>query len=233
MTFTVQAVINRVLDRSSLNEADLLSETAMFRHLTDFQREIFMFGARENPNYFGTDLITQARSAFTDGWDLSASRVAAVSKVEIDTIAGTPTYPVGTEVDLVDFLYQDLALPPRVYIRNKVVTGVGTDLGSADANMTTKLKVFYSPLPADLVADTDVLLLPDEWVELLVLPLARLLAIRDGGRDQEVRQLTEEMVGLVDQFIEAVQIVDHPAPKPLTALRAMPRLFSGGTGAQS
>jgi hypothetical protein len=214
---TGQDVIDRALSRSEQNEAGLISTADMVSIVSDTQKAMFLLAAQEAPNFFGTESNTSARSAYTDSWDISALGVGVVTRVEVAAIAGTPTVVVGDEVKLVDVRFPELEPTPRAYIRDQRVYGYGTDLGSADANMATSLKVLYSKVPGSMTDEDTVLTLPDRWVDLLVVPLARKLALADGGRVQEVQSLEAEMAQEVARFVTAIKVYDYTTVRPATA----------------
>jgi hypothetical protein len=227
MTFTVQNVWDRALARSIENEADLLSETEVINILSDKQRELFILAAVENPDYFGTS-TTLSRGAFTGVWDITSHRPGTISKLEILTIVGTVTdRSVGEEVNLVAFRFQSLGLAPRVYLRGRKLTDFG-DLNTDVSNYVSQLTMYYSPVPAALTAVGSIISLPEEWVNLLVVPLAKWMAIRDGGRDNEVKQLDGEYGMVLGTFLMAIKLMDYTAQRAATAISAADTLATPG-----
>lgn len=224
-SLTAANIIDDALNRSSMNSAGLVSDTRAMRILDRAQRAIYVRAAIENPDYFGAVGVTSTRTAYTAAWDISQtpSRIAAISRLEVDTITGTVTdVSAGDEVHMVQFLHQSLGLAPRVYVRGQKITDVGTELGAADANMVTIIKVFYSPIPAAFSATTDPISIPDVWADLMVLPLARAMAMKDGQRSAEVKELREEYDEVLGLFAEAVKIFDFGAARSLLAIRPLP-----------
>jgi hypothetical protein len=215
---TVQNVINRAIARSEQNEADLIASADMVNIVSDAQRSVYLLAAQEAPNFFGDDTTLTARTAFGDSWDISTLGVGVITQVEIAAITGTVTgLAVGDKINLIDLRFPELEATPRAYVRNRKITGYSTDLGAADANMVTQLKLFYSPVPAALPATTSTISLPDQWIELLALPLARKLAMADGGRTDEVQGLEAEMATELARFITTISTFDYTAVRPVTA----------------
>lgn len=102
----------------------------------------------------------------------------------------------GSEVNQVDELDQEAELSPRYFIRGTTLVEVEDDWG---ASGTKSLSLTYAYGPTDLTptgALTQTVTVPDEWVDLLVLPLALYLASKDPKPDaaeqQKVAALLEE-----------------------------------------
>lgn len=224
---TVQNVWDRALARSIENEADLLSATEVINIISDKQRELYLMAALENPDYFGTS-TTLIRGSYTAVWDIDSNRPAVISKLEIAELVGTPTgRTVGEEVNIVAFRHQSLGLAPRVYLRDRKLTDVG-DMNTDNVNYVNKLTMYYSPIPTALTAVSSNISLPEEWINLLVLPLARWMAVRDGGRDNEVQQLDGEYSGLLAAFMTAIKLMDYTAQRAQTAISAIATLSIPG-----
>ena len=199
MATTALTIINQAIQRSALNNPDLVPTAQMLGYITNLERSIYAMGARYNPDFFGAVGVSATRSAFTDSWDMTATPggVFAISALAVETITGTVSgVSEGDTVNIIGFRWPELHVAPRAYIRGQSVTGYGTDLGAADINMVTVLNVFYSTLPAGITATATNVTLPDEWVDLIIVPLARILAIRD-HRPEDVQALDAERLGLV------------------------------------
>lgn len=220
MALTVQAVINRATQRSALNNPDLVPMAQMIGYASSYERAVYAMGAKYNPEFFGKDAATGTRASATDTWDITTTPgdVMALTGAEVAAISGTPSLSVGDKIQLVSFRFPDLDIPPRAYLRNGVITGYGTELGSA-ANYVSQLQLYYSLMPPTVSTVADTMTLADEWIDLVVVPLARLLAIRD-ARPQDVAVLDAEYNSLVATFIDHVSVYDHGATRPLIAIPA-------------
>lgn len=223
MATTAQTVIDRAVARSALNEASLVPTTQLLGYMTTAERRIYILAARLNPNYFGSQGNSATRPSATASWNLdnSPGSLVAVTKLEVAVISGTLSgVAVGDEVHLVDFRYPDIQVSPRAYLRGKDLYGVGTDLGSG-VNYVSQLVVYYSKLPPAITSTSQNISLPDEWVDLLVVPLARILALRD-KREEEVQLFDQEYASLMQQFSEQCLVYEHGATRPLNAVPAIP-----------
>lgn len=221
---TAQNVIDRAVQRSSLNSADLVPAAQLLQYIATYERSVFLRAGRLNPDYFGMDANTATRANFTDSWDLSATpgNVAVLTRAEVATIVGTVTgVAVGDKVNLISRRWPEIELAPRAYVRWKRITGFGTELGAGNSNMVTVLKVFFSELPAALTLTTQSLTLPDEWTGLVELPLVKVLATRDRRMD-ELPAINEEYQFLLGLFDEAVLAFDHSVRRPFDKVPAIP-----------
>jgi hypothetical protein len=232
MATTALTIINQAIQRSALNNPDLVPTAQMLGYITNLERSVYAQGAKYNPDYFGAVADTATRSAFTDSWDLTATPggVFAVSALKVQTITGSVSgVSEGDDINIIGFRWPELHVAPRAYIRGQSITGYGTDLGAADPNMVTVVEVFYSVLPAAISTVSANVTIPDEWVDLIIVPLARILAIRD-HRPEDVAALDAEYNSLMASFIDHVSVYDHAATRPLIAVPAAtgPRPPAGG-----
>lgn len=221
MALSVLAVINRAIQRSALNNPDLVPMAQMIGYASSYERAVYAMGAKYNPEFFGKDDVTGTRASATDSWDITTTPgdVFALTSAVVETWAGTPGSPaVGDKVQLVSFRFPDLDIPPRAYLRNGRITGYGTELGTG-ANYVSVLRLYYSLMPPTVSTVSDTLTIPEEWVDLVVVPLARLLALRD-ARPNDVAVLDAEYNSLVATFIDHVSVYDHGATRPLIAVPA-------------
>ena len=226
---TVQNIIDRAVDRSGLNYPEMAGTAPMINIVSQEQRKLYLLAAQIDPEYFGKSGDTAARTVFTGAWDLSATPgdVGAVTKAEVKTITGAVTgVAVGDKVNLVNLRFPGLEVLPRAYVRGRKIVPHSTELGAADANMVTVLTVYYSELPASVSAVGTAIVLPDEWTNMLVLPLTRMLAIRDRRMD-EVQLIDAEYASYMGAFQEAVRAYAHGSKRPISAISAIPT--SGAT----
>jgi len=215
---TTQDIIDRAMARSEQNESGLISTADMVDIVSDAQKTVYMLAAQEAPNFFGQDGSTSVRSTYTADWDISNLRAGVITRVEIKTITGAVTgLAAGDKINLIDLRFPELEVAPRAHIRNQKIKGYGTDLGAADANMVTQLTIYYSYVPGSLTDENSIISLPERWIEMLVLPLARKLAVADGGRQPEVQAYEAEMATETARFIAAISTYDYTAVRPATA----------------
>ena len=224
MSYTAEEIRDMALERSDLNNSDLISPAEVLQYISQAERKAFVRGARFNPDYFGVEGNTAARTAHTASWNLAASpgNVVAVTRVEVQAIAGTVTgISVGDEVNLIRVTKPGIELSPRAYLRGKKIYSYGTELGAATANMVTTLKLYYSPIPSKISALTQTVTLYDEWSDLLVLPLAEKFAIHD-TRLEEAQLIRQEYQDAWADFVEGVKVLDHGVHRSNFNISAVP-----------
>lgn len=231
MATTAQEVINRAIQRSALNNPDLVPTAQMLGYITTYEKAVYATAAKYNPEFFGKSGATATRGDNTGSWDLTATPgdVFAVTGLTALTTQGTPAVSVGDTINIVSFRWPDLEVPPRAYIRGQTVYGYGDELGADGVDFVESLTVYYSELPASVTTTSQSLTLPDEWVDLVIVPLGRLLALRD-HRQEDVTVLDAEYNSLMATFIDHCSVYDHSATRPLIAVPAAtaPRPPAGG-----
>ena len=229
MAYTAQEIIDAAVQRSDLNNPDLVPPAQLLTYLSQFERAAYTRAARINPEYFGTDAVTEVRADETGAWDIATTpgKIAALTRVYIETIVGTVgTLVEGDKVNLIGLRWPDIDLAPRAYVRGRVITEYEGELGVDSSNYVSTLRCFYSPLPVGIATLSQTVGLPDEWADMLILPLAKVLAIRD-GRIQEAPAYDAEMSGWATLFDEAMMVYDHGVRRPMVAVPAVP---IGGKG---
>jgi hypothetical protein len=224
MSTTSQNILDRAVQRSSMNNAALVSPTEVLAWIGAEQRKLFMMAATLNPEYFGKTGTTTTRTTYTAGWNIEAAPgdVAAITKIRINAITGSVTgLTAGQECSFVTKRFPEWGVTPRVYLRGRTLYGYSTELGAADANMVTSLALDYSELPAAPFDLATTLRLPDEWSTLLELPLAKALALRDGRRE-DIELLQAEYNSWFGAFREHILTLEHGASRPLQSVPVLP-----------
>lgn len=233
MSTTAQEVMSLAVLRSQLNDVNLVPSPIIFKAIGIYEREAYIRAARLDPEYFGTSGATAARAAFTDPWNISTvpANIAAVTKVEINAITGTVVgLAVNDPVNLVKLRFPDVEIVPRAYVRGRQIFGYKTELGANSANMVSKLTVYYAPIPTAPTSGSSVMTIPDEWLDLVVLPIAKLMCLRD-RRPDDAQLLDAELQALYALFEQAVLIYDHGAARPLPSIPPLPLSLGGGQNA--
>lgn len=224
MSTTAQTVIDLAIERSGLNDASLVSPANLLKFVSLYERRMFALAARLNPSYFGKTSDTTTRSTYTASWDLAGTPgdIAAIISVSVAAIAGTVTgVSVGTTVNLVNSRFPNAGMAPRAYIQGRKLVPYLTELGAADANMVTRCTIQYAQMPILLADASTLLTLPDEWIELVITPTARMLALRD-QRGEEAAMFQQEYKEAVRLFAQSVLIYDSGAARPLGAVPTLP-----------
>jgi hypothetical protein len=223
---TGQEVFDDAVAASSLNNAGLVDEAVVLRNISRYQRRAFLEASRLNPEYFGKTGDTTTRTTHTAAWSLTyqPGDIAAVYGAIVKAITGTVT---GVAVgDAINFVSERtwgpsgaaFALAPRATLRGRSLVGYGTDLGANDSDMVTALTMQYAELPARLPNLSTSMRLPDEWMDVVVLPLARFLAIRDRRVDEEIKALDDEFKIAWELFTSAVQVYDGATIRPVQSV---------------
>jgi len=223
MSTTAQQIIDRAIQRSALNNPDLVPTAQLLQYITLFERQAYMRAARINPDYFGKDAATATRAAFTDSWDLAATPgdVGVLTRAEVQTIAGSVSgVAAGDKVKLIGLRWPEIDVSPRAYVRGRKIFGYANELGASTPNMVTVLKVYYSPIPAAVAITTQSLTIPDEWADMVAVPLSRLLAARDRRLD-EIAGIDEEFKMIGQLFDESCLAFDHGVRRPIAAVPAV------------
>ncbi len=249
MATSVQQIWDQATQLSSLNDESIVNPTQIIQYIAFYERELFFRAARLNPQYFEQVGQSQTLAAIsgTAGWDLTIlpGFVAAVTRVEVGAFIGSPYggAAVGDKIELVSSRWPELGIAPRAYLRGRKVfpvpisggiTSGNTELGTNASNMVTQLNVFFSPLPTPLTALTQTLTLPDEFTQILVYRLARVLAVRDRRTDEEMNWLTLDLEELHTQYDEAVLTFDYGMRRPLNMVPPIPSPVTlGGAGQQA
>lgn len=229
MSTTVQNIIDYALERSSLSDVQLINVPAALALIANEERKAYITAARLDPEFFGTSGVSASRADHDAAWNIAVTPggVAAVSRVFAAAITGTVSgVAVGTKINLVDSRWPNLDVSPRAYVRGQKVIGhipsAGADeLGVSNSHFVTQLTIWYSPLPTALTATTDSLTLPDEWRDLIVLPLAKMFCVRD-HRPEEGAAFAAEYKDLTQTFAEAVLSYGHGVRRPLPSVPAIP-----------
>lgn len=125
----------------------------------------------------------------------SVTSTAASSGRTIDLSAVSPsvervlklTLADGREVSQVDELDTDAELAPRYYVRGQVLVEVSNDWNTASgAAVSGTLVYVYGPTDISPTGDmTQTVSVPDTWIDLLVLPLAKYLVNVDPNPSPE------------------------------------------------
>lgn len=221
MAITAQTVINLAIQRSALNNPDLVPTAQMLSYIGNFEKAVYATGARNNPDFFGKSGATAVRADNDASWDISATPgdVFALSSAVVLTIMGAPVPVVGDTINFVGMRWPELEVAPRAYVRGNQISGVGDDLGDSGTDFVESLTISYSEMPAAITTTTQALTLGEEWADLIIVPLARVLALRD-HRSEDVGVLDQEYNSLMATFIDHVSVFDHGATRPLIAVPA-------------
>ena len=93
--------------------------------------------------------------------------------------------------------------------------------------MVTQLNLFYAEVPSGPAALETTLSLPDEWIDLIVLPLAKNLALRD-QRGDEIASIDEEYKLILAMFSQAVGVYAGGVQRPINSVPVATALDQAG-----
>lgn len=179
MSTTCQTVVTRAGAFSPLNAALTADRAEMLSRIRADQQALFTATSAITRDRFKT--TTSVTS--TTGASGRTISVASLS-LPLERILKL-TLSDGREVSQVDELDPDAELSPRYYVRGQTLVEVSNDWNTASSAAVTGTLVYvYGPTdidPAGLY--TQAVTLPDQWIDLLVLPLAMYLHKKDPGRD--------------------------------------------------
>lgn len=232
MSTIAQDIVTLAVLRSQLNDASLVPAPIIFKAMSIYERQVFFRAAQIDPEYFGTNADTSTRVLFTDSWNISVvpGNIAAITKAVVKTVIGSFSGVVaGTVINLVKMRFPDVEVAPRAFVRGRMLTGYGTELGSDSFNIVTKVTLYYASLPAVITSGSSVMTIPDEWLDLVVLPIARLMCLRD-RRPDDAQIIDAEFKEVVAMFEQAVMIYDHGAARPLPSIPPLAALMASGGG---
>lgn len=144
------------------------TRTTAYARINRRQQQLFAHVATLEPEVFGRNQAAVLAAGVYDLANLSplASRVTYVEILD----PGTSGYAVGTKVTVLQVFDPAAEIPPRATLRDAVLEQVGTDLA-----LVTSVRIHYSKQPAVVDAGTDVLEFLEQFLELLVIDLTKML----------------------------------------------------------
>jgi hypothetical protein len=201
MTTTCQIIVDGARKFNTLNAALTTDVAEMLSRILADQQEVF------------TSVAGLTRERFQTV--VGVTSTTGVSGRVIDLAALTPTNPPvervltlvladGREANQVDVLDVDAELKPRYVVRGQTLVEVTNDWSTASgAPVNATLTYVYGPTAISPTGDlTQLVSVPDAWIDLLVLPLAIYLAQKDPGRDPaEIARLEGKLSRKQDAFV--------------------------------
>ena len=177
MSTSCADIISRAQDFSPLN-VPLTSDTGeMLSRIRADQKAIFSAVAAETIDYFQASQ-TLTSSGGSSGRTLDLTGLT----LPLERIL-TATLQDGRSLSAVHPMDVDAELSPRYTVRGQTLVEVSNDWGASGTKSVTLLYV-YGPTDIDPNGNTtQVVTLPDQWTDLLVIPLAMYLFQKDPGRD--------------------------------------------------
>lgn len=186
---TLQEIVIQALARAAdMNLQVPSAKSVMWRRISLRQQELFSRAAKINPDWSGVSAIAPLApwAGGAPALDLSdlidpAEGADLISRIEIAD-KGASVYVAAQEVNIVSLVDQNIADPPRVIIRNRIVQAVGADLAGV-----LSLKVFYSRIPLAMDTADCLVDVPMPHDELLVIDLTKWMAKKTIALSVETR----------------------------------------------
>lgn len=194
MTTTCQTIVDRAKSFSPLNSALASDRAEMLSRIRADQQAIF------------TRLAGQTRDRFQTTGALTSSSASSGRVLTLSTLLTPPVERVlkvtlqdGREANQVDVLDVEAELSPRYFVRGQTLIEVGNDWATASGPVAATIVYVYGMTDIDPAgALTQLVTVPDQWIDLLVLPLARYFFQKDPGRDAAEDARLAELLGSFD-----------------------------------
>ena len=152
------------------------TKRVLYRRIEIHQQELFSQASRMNPDYFGVSASgTLDANGIVDIKEQQASvdvdPAANITRVEVEDAGTHPTLVTGDEINVVPLNDIEVALAPRMTLRNFALRQVGTDLAGV-----VSVCAFYGYRPetkATPLDGSEEAELPAVYQELLVIDLTK------------------------------------------------------------
>ena len=221
MSTTAQQTFDLAVARSSLNNPDSFPPAQAVRYIANAEKAAYLLAAKLNPEHFGKQADSAVRADHDASWTLSATPggIGSIMSFDVAAMTGAPVggIAIGDRLNWISKRWPNFALSPRVYTLRQILYGYEDELGIADTDFVTKVTVYYSELPAGPTAMGTTLSLEDEWIDLIVLPLARNFALRD-QRAGEIASIDDELKMVKAMFAEHVGVFDGGTIRPVQSV---------------
>lgn len=186
MTTTAQNIIDRAKAFNPLNASLTTSTVEMLSRIRADQQALFTsVAALSRDRFQKTESIASTAAASGRVFALAgtSSPLERVLKLVLND---------GREAHEVDILDVDAELAPRYYVQGTSLIEVTNDWSAASGVVNATLTYVYGAVDVDSNgATTQPVSVLDQWIDLLVLPLAMYLHQKDPGRDPvEYERLT-------------------------------------------
>lgn len=197
MTTTCQAIVDRAKSFNTLNAPLAADPAEMLSRIRADQQALFTENAGITRDRFQT-----AKSLTSTGGVAGRSFDLSTITPPIERVL-TLTLADGRLVSQVDVQDTDAELTPRYIVRGQSLIEVSNDWGTSGTVGATLVYV-YGATAIDPAGNlTQLVSVPDEWSDLLVLPLAQYLFQKDPGRDPaEGARLDAMLAGRQKAFLD-------------------------------
>lgn len=194
MTTTCQTIVDRAKSASPLNTALASDRAEMLSRIRADQQELFTVLAGRSRDRFQTT----ATIASTTGSSGRVFNLATITALPVERVLQLVLQD-GREANQVDVLDIDAELAPRYFVRGQTLVEVSNDWATVAGAINGTLVYVYGMTDIDPAgALTQLVTVPDQWIDLLVLPLAMYLFQKDPGRDEAEYGRLATMLGAFD-----------------------------------
>lgn len=177
MSTTCSDIVARAQSFNTLNQGLTSDSTEMLSRIRADQQALFTGVAGLTRDYFQTTAsLSSTGGASGRQFDLSALSPPN-ERVLLLTLGD------GRDCSEVDILDIDAELAPRYIARGTKLVEVSNDWGASGSKTATLTYVYGAAAISISGSLSQTVSIPDEWTDLLVLPLAKYLAQKDPGRD--------------------------------------------------
>lgn len=224
MLTTCQDLVDRAKVVSTLNAPLIRDRSEMLAKIRTDQRQLFADANGAARDFFQvSDNVSSTAGVGRRRVDLSS---AGPLSRPLDRILMVTFMSTGLEINQVDQLDIDAEYAPRYTVQGLSLIEVGNDWLRTGVSPVA-LTITYAYGPADINPTgplTQTITLPDEWADLLVLPLAAYLVQKDPGRpDGEYERLEAMIAARRASFFEyithfgGIEVQRFSLPRPTQA----------------
>jgi hypothetical protein len=195
VTTTCQTVLDRAKSVSPLNSALASDRAEMLSRIRADQQELFTVLAGKSRDRFQTT----AALASTGGSSGRVFNLATITALPVERVLQLVLQD-GREANQVDVLDIDAELAPRYFVRGQTLIEVSNDWATVAGAVQATLVYVYGMADIDPTgALTQLVSVPDPWIDLLVLPLAMYFFQKDPGREEAEYARLVAMLGSFEQ----------------------------------
>lgn len=202
MSVSVQTIIDRAKAFSPLNSSLASDPVELVTRIQQMQQRIFTAVASLPTTVVGRSRFTTATSV-TSSSGASERTLALPSGLERLLRV---TLPSGVEVLPVLEFDVNAQLPPRYFLRGQTLHEVSSDWSATTGTVALSVLYAYGPTAITPTGGTSqTVTIPDEWVDLLIKPLAMYFHTKDPGREPtEYQFLNSEYTQVWNGFLAYV-----------------------------
>lgn len=203
MSTTCQAIYVRAKRFHPKNDEQLPAPSEVLARIEAEQQALYAtIAAGTRDRFKTTATLTSTSGASARSVDLSTLSTPLVRLLKV-------SLPDGTEVSQVDELDTDAELSPRYFVRAQTLVEVSNDWSATSGPVTLSLVYVYGPTALTVTGEdyTQLVSIPDQWTDLLVIPLAMYFHEQDSGnRDPaEYDRMKAKLADRQEAFVAYLQ----------------------------